>query len=53
MGSDGLFPPHPCPRSALYGAYSGLSGEGGPKAQVGQWLLSCLRRRRSKKALRY
>ena len=22
---------HPCPRSSLYGAYSGLSGEGGPK----------------------
>jgi hypothetical protein len=59
MGSDG-FPPHLWPGSALYGPYSGLSGEGGharasrrkwppPKAQVGQRLLSGLRQRTRKK----
>lgn len=41
MGSDGSSS-HLWPGSALYGAYSRLSGDGGPKAQVGQRLLSRL-----------
>jgi hypothetical protein len=44
MGSDGSSP-HLWPGSALYGVYSGLSGEGGPKAQVRQRLLSGLRQK--------